>query len=735
MLCGSLGLLPPSSATGGGGIRPPTGSACGLIRQINRRTLGFRAEKNRYLSHFTTRLNSYGMSMKKQFTPRDLWRFSYLSWPQVSPDGRLAAVVVRTPDGDGVCRPRVRVLDGETGLAVYETALGTHEMQPRFLPDGGWALLSDESGEYQVWTVAGDQRTQRTSLRHGVLHYDIAGGIVAFEAELWPEEIAAGEAFTEMSAQQKADWQAELALRPYVAEDLAYKLDEWYGMRKGELPRVGVTNGQTTRLMPQAVEGCYPALSPDGRRVAFFSYPHGGAKGRQAELTLWDTATGDATAVDPEMHFNAGGAPVFSADGRYLFATVRQAFDNGSAEAVARFDLEAGGATLYPDLSDDSACGGVNEAVIGRTENGENRSCFAVLPDRLLFLTGWQGRTRLFSVPLSDPAAVAALDTAYGDITGFAAGPDGRIAALAGTPTSPADLYLDGRRLTDAHAWLSEYEPPRTEWFTIQSRDGQAALQYALTYPAGYRPGVAYPAVLDIKGGPETMYGTGYWHEFHALSAAGFAVIHGNPRGSAGYGRAFRLGGVCWQDAPMNDLMDMCLDAVRRGVVDRDRIGVTGGSYGGYMTIKLITKTDFFAAAAGQRVFVNPGTSYGTGDVGWVSAAGALPPGFTMLKYLQDRARGSNASRVDSIRAPLLLLHGYRDYRCTFEQAEQLFIPLKQRHPEVPVRLVMFPNENHALTRTGNLRAQERHLQEIVRWFERYLAGKEDTPDEAAREH
>ena len=165
------------------------------------------------------------------------------------------------------------------------------------------------------------------------------------------------------------------------------------------------------------------------------------------------------------------------------------------------------------------------------------------------------------------------------------------------------------------------------------------------------------------------------------------------------------------------------------GIVDKNRIGVTGGSYGGYMTVKLIGKTDFFAAAAGQRVFVNPGTSYGTGDVGWVSAGG-IPPHFTMLRYLQDRARGSNVSRVDNIHIPLLLLHGYKDYRCTFEQAEQLFIPLKERHPDVPLRLVMFPNENHALTRTGNMKAQERHLQEIVDWFVRYLQGKEEAPDE-----
>ena len=120
--------------------------------------------------------------MKKQFTPRDLRRFSYLSWPQVSEDGRFAAFVVRKPDEAGVCRPAVRVIAAETGETVYETPAGHCESQPRFQKDGALSLLSDESGENQVWILKDGGRTQRTFLRHGVSHYDIAGDAIAFEA-------------------------------------------------------------------------------------------------------------------------------------------------------------------------------------------------------------------------------------------------------------------------------------------------------------------------------------------------------------------------------------------------------------------------------------------------------------------------------------------------------------------------------------------------------------------------
>ena len=92
-----------------------------------------------------------------------------------------------------------------------------------------------------------------------------------------------------------------------------------------------------------------------------------------------------------------------------------------------------------------------------------------------------------------------------------------------------------------------------------------------------------------------------------------------------------------------------------------------------------------------------------------------------MLDYLTDRARGNAITYIDNMKAPLLILHGYKDYRCSFEQAEQLFIAMRDRNPEVPVRLVMFPEENHGVDRTGKLYNQLRHLQEMCDWFEKYL--------------
>lgn len=171
----------------------------------------------------------------------------------------------------------------------------------------------------------------------------------------------------------------------------------------------------------------------------------------------------------------------------------------------------------------------------------------------------------------------------------------------------------------------------------------------------------------------------------------------------------------------MDDLLLFVEDAVSRGWIDPKRVGVTGGSYGGYMTCKLIGRTKVFAAAVAQRCLANTATSYGTGDMGFVSAR-EIPKDFRMLDYLTKRARGNIISYVDQMKIPLLILHAYEDYRCGFEQAEQVFIPMKERNPEVPVRLVMFPGENHGMTRTGKLHHQIHHLEEMVNWFVTYLA-------------
>ena len=666
----------------------------------------------------------------KQFTPEDMRYIRYLSWPAVSPEGGLIAFVEKIgQEEDGTFPPSVRVLERETGRVVYETAEGVREQQPLFLEDGRLGTLCDASGEYQLWLndLSTGERRQVTHLRHGLVHYRIAGNgtRAVLETTVYPGEGEKGILFTEMTGEEKAAWLEELDYTPYVATDLVDKMDEWYGMRKGEISRIGVCpldGGDPVLLDLKGMEVIEPAIRARGDLLCFYGLPYGGAKGFEKELFTCKPDGSDLRQITKGVMLSGSGTPVFAPDGESVFVLGYRMYEGGGFASVPyRVWLDGSGAAPALETGEERLCEGAGQVVVGRAENGENDNLFFAVGERLWFQGSFHGHNHLFSVSLRDPADIRREREGKTDIQSFGMNRAGDIALMQGTEGRPAELFGGDVQLTDENAWLREYSQGKLEERWINSRDGKAKLHYWLLHPVNEVPGKRYPAVLDVHGGPTVTYGTAWWHEFHALSGAGFAVIYGDPRGSVGYGHDFGKGGICWKQEAMDDLMDFCKDAVATGLVDKRRIGITGGSYGGYMVAKMIGSNDFFACAVAQRALINLATSYGTGDMGFVSGDGEIGKDFTMLKYLTDRARNSNIRRIDNIKVPTLILHASNDFRCTFEQAEQLFIAMKERRPEVPVRLVRFPGENHALTRTGKMYHQIRHLQEMVDWFVKYL--------------
>ena len=194
-----------------------------------------------------------------------------------------------------------------------------------------------------------------------------------------------------------------------------------------------------------------------------------------------------------------------------------------------------------------------------------------------------------------------------------------------------------------------------------------------------------------------------------------------NPRGSAGYGPE-HMEGAYGREA-VDDLLgfaDACVKRFPR--IDSARIGVTGGSYGGYMTNKLTLLTDRFRAAAAQRTWISPVTSYGTGDMGFISGSGQTD----FRAYMIRRAKNSVLKDIRKLNTPTLVLHGENDVRCGVEQADQLFNCIRALRPDVPCRLVIFPGENHDLTRSGLMHNRIRHMLEIRQWMDQFLKEEEN---------
>ena len=249
--------------------------------------------------------------------------------------------------------------------------------------------------------------------------------------------------------------------------------------------------------------------------------------------------------------------------------------------------------------------------------------------------------------------------------------------------------------------------------------DGYPVHGWAVTPdPERYGPG-PHPTILMIHGGPFAQYTTALFDEVQVLAGAGYVVVFGNPRGSAGYGaahgRAIRraMGTVDADDVLA--LLDAAASALP---IDPARLGVMGGSYGGYLTAWLTTRTDRFTAAIVERGFLDPISFVGSSDIGW----------FFGLEYVGDTDTAEHAAavaaqspmaHVATVRTPTLVIHSEQDWRCPVEQGQRWFVELHRRG--VPTELLLFPGEGHELTRSGRPLHRKARFEHILRWWAQYL--------------
>jgi dipeptidyl aminopeptidase/acylaminoacyl peptidase len=339
----------------------------------------------------------------------------------------------------------------------------------------------------------------------------------------------------------------------------------------------------------------------------------------------------------------------------------------------------------------------------------------------VFFLASGRGTTELYAVAATGDAPHRLTNT-EGRVYGFSLDRARTTVALAvSTPTIPGDVHVlttgegRSRRLTELNSDLFKEIPLATpEEFTFTGADGWQ-LQGWILRPQ--REGLA-PAILEIHGGPMAMYGQSFFFEFQLLAANGYAVVYVNPRGSTGYGRHFSdavnkdWGGKDWQDIQAG------LDAaIARGGLDADRLGVAGGSYGGYMTNWAVSHTDRFKAAVTMRCVANMAVMFGTSDVGWYlmdEFDGKVP-----WKDLEEIMERSPITYVDRIHTPLLILHSDQDLRCPISEGEQMFTALKFLGREV--RMMRFEGQTHDLSRNGHPRSRVIRLEAILNWFRDHI--------------
>ena len=234
----------------------------------------------------------------------------------------------------------------------------------------------------------------------------------------------------------------------------------------------------------------------------------------------------------------------------------------------------------------------------------------------------------------------------------------------------------------------------------------------------GLRRREKYPLIVEIHGGPHAMYANTFFHELQLLAAQGYGVLYVNPRGSHGYSQEFvdavrgNYGGGDYEDIMAG--LDYAIK--ENSWIDTVRLGVTGGSYGGFMTNWIVGHSNRFKAAVTQRSISNWISFFGVSDIGYYFSDWQIGAGMNDVDKLWEHSPLKCAKNVET---PLLILHSEKDFRCPIEQAEQLYITLKSMGKET--EFVRFPDANHNLSRTGTPNLRIARLDEITGWFAKYL--------------
>jgi acylaminoacyl-peptidase len=672
-------------------------------------------------------------------TADDLLKLVFVSDPQLSPGGELVAHVRTVIDAETKeYRSTIWLVTATGGEARPFTAGPKADTEPRWSPDGErLAFVSDRSGDRQLWLLerAGGEARQLTAMRHGASCpvWSPDGRQLAFLASCAPDEEFES-LLRERTVKEKEEEDKARKDRPTPVTRLKYKADAAFGLLEARHSHLWVLDvparsdpfsprPRPRRLTAGSFDVGEPAWAPGGDRLAFAAncLPDADRHPFVQDIHVVPSAGGEPRRLTPST--GPFSSPAWSPDGaRILCVGHQMEFDGATLDRLWTIEVETGRLdclTADFDLS-------VGDQTVGDVRFGASPvdPVWVEAGQAVIFSASREGANHLFRLELGD-RSIRKLTEGPLWIYGFSVDDGGRRAAVGiGTPERAGEVasvdLRDGslNRLTEVNDWLSRevlLAEPEAFWFPGA---GGLRIQGWSMKPVGAMPGKRYPAVLEIHGGPHAMYGHGFFFEFQLLAAEGYGVIFTNPRGSHGYGQEFVHAVVGhYGEGDYADLLAAIDQAASFDWVDGSRLGVTGGSYGGFMTNWMVGHTDRFRAAVTQRSISNWLSFHGVSDIGYFFVEREL--GSDPLSDPERLSRLSPASYARDITTPLLILHSEHDMRCPMEQAEQLFILLKQLGKET--ELVRFPASNHELSRGGRPVLRVERLRRIVDWFHRHL--------------
>jgi dipeptidyl aminopeptidase/acylaminoacyl peptidase len=668
---------------------------------------------------------------KRPISAGDLYRFELVSDPQLSPDGRHVIFCLHRVDRNEEKKYANLWIVPTDGGEPRRFTSGDHvDSHPRWSPDGERiAFLSNRKDEKQpqVYLIpfSGGEAEILTGLKgnFATLDWSPDGSQLLCQFRRKDQEAIERD-------EDERKKKLGTVFRHITRADFRLDGAGWLPQERWHIWTIDAGTGEATALTDGDFAETSPIWAPGGEAVFFFSNR---SERPDMEPDLVDLFEVPATGGEPRKLPAPIGSKLglaVSPDGQWLSYVSSEGKGNWWRNN-GLWVLPRDGSQPVRELTAGSDRHISNSTIGDVADRPFTAPVWAPEGDKLIAQLSRHGRTPLYTISLD--GAIEPLLAPEGVISDFTFDESRqKLAYIWGHFAEPGQIWFWDtaadvqRQLTHFNeSWLAEVDLGTIEKVWYQGEDGNDLQGWILT-PPGFDAEQKYPSILEIHGGPWLQYGEIFMHEFYTLAAAGYVVTFTNPRGGQGYGEEHgRAIHHRWGDRDYADVMAWADYVEQLPYIDASRMGVTGGSYGGYMTAWIIGHTDRFKAAVAQRVVSNAISFWGSSDVGVLFEdpwADCQPPWEAFEMYW----RQSPMAYIGNARTPTLVIHSEQDMRCNLEQGTQLFLAL--RRLGVETEMVIFPEESHGLSRGGRTDRRIARLGQIQRWFDRHLKEGEAQP-------
>ncbi|MBD8033888.1 MULTISPECIES: alpha/beta hydrolase family protein [Solibacillus] len=657
--------------------------------------------------------------MTNYITKESLFEIQSVTNPILAPNEK-EALFIRTQlnEEENNYNAHLFHIDLESGETTQWTYGNERVSSPQWSPDGKQvAFLAKRKEKQQLYILnsRGGEAQELTTFPNGVNSYLWS----PCGEKLWiTSTVKKGLSITEQEEKEE-----KKVPKAYIVDKMKYKADG-VGLlpqeRYSHIAKVDLATKEVSAFTEGDFSHSLQGISHDGKTLVIaVNRVENTDDVFRTPLFLVDVETKEETVlIDVDGYY--GGAE-FSFDDRYIaFGGSDHTYKNATHGHIYIYDRETKMTQKLTEMLDvpvgDYAVADIQQGVeaptVIWTENND-----------LYFQVSTEGDIRLYYATLEGAIYPASPENEH--VYGYAVFKNGNRALITvSNPTFPGELFDydittgERKQLTAFNAEFLEATTLSTpEAISYVAKDGITVHGWIMK-PAQYTEGKKYPFIVEVHGGPHTLYANTFFHEMQLLAAQGYGVLYVNPRGSHGYSQEF-VDGVRgnYGEGDYEDIMagvDYALE--NYAWIDESRLGITGGSYGGFMTNWVVGHTNRFKAAVTQRSISNWISFYGVSDIGYYFSEWQMLADMNDVEKLWHHSPLKYAANVET---PLLILHSERDFRCPIEQAEQLYVTLKRMGKEVG--FVRFPECDHNLSRTGipNLRLER--LEQITGWFEKYL--------------